>query len=104
MYCMIMYNVMDGFDWDRGNKTKNWAKHKVNTKECEELFFNRPVIIYRDIRHSRRENRFGILGKTNKQRLLCLIFTVRKEKIRVISARDQNKKERTKYEKREKTA
>lgn len=99
---MIMYNGMEGFNWDEGNKTKNWIEHKVTIKECEEIFFNRPTVEYKDVKHSLKENRFGILGKTDKGRKLHVIFTVRAGKIRVISARDQNKKERKYYETKEK--
>jgi uncharacterized protein len=93
-----MYNGMDGFDWDTGNRTKNRVKHGVSVQECEEVFFNSPTIIYKDIRHSFTEKRLGILGKSNSGRKLSIIFTERDHKIRVITARDQNKKERIKYE------
>lgn len=65
-------------------------------------FFNSPRITYKDIKHSLIEDRFGILGKTDDNRLLHITFTVRVNLIRVISARNMNKKERTKYEKKEK--
>lgn len=98
MYCTIMYNGMDGFDWDTGNRTKNWVRHRVSVQECEEVFFNSPTIIYQDIRHSFAEKRLGILGKSNSGRKLSIIFTERNNKVRVITARDQNNKERIKYE------
>lgn len=85
------------FDWDQGNIEKNWRKHQVNFKECEEAFVNQPTIIYLDTKHSTQEKRFIILGKTNRSRKLHIAFTIRKEKVRVISARDQNNKERQKY-------
>lgn len=93
-----MYNVMDGFNWDDWNKDKNWLKHKVAYRECEEVFFNSPRITYKDIKHSLLEERYGILGKTDNNKLLHITFTVRGNLIRVISARNMNKKERTKYE------
>jgi hypothetical protein len=94
--------VPASFDWDKGNIEKNWNKHKVSFKEAEELFFNKPLKIFRDIRHSIVEKRFQALGITDKNRELTIFFTIRNKKIRIISARDQNKKERRKYAKEEK--
>jgi len=90
-------NDLIGFDWDSGNRNKNWLKHKVIWRECEEVFFNNPLFIIPDVQHSQSEPRYTALGKTNRKRLLTIIFTVRNEKIRVISARDMHKKERKFY-------
>lgn len=87
------------FDWDGGNKYKNVKKHFVSNKESEELFFNKPVFFFKDNKHSKIEKRLLALGKTNDGRLLSIIFTMRKDKLRIISARDMNKKERGSYEK-----
>lgn len=88
------------FDWDGGNKHKNWEKHKVDYKECEEVFLNRPLKTYYDVRHSQVEERMVAFGITNKSRPLYIVFTVRNKKIRVISARDMSRKERRFYEKK----
>jgi len=89
-----------GFEWDKGNSQKNWIRHKVRDKECEEIFFNRPLFVNFDEKHSaKEEKRFQALGKTNRERKLFVVFTIRKNRIRVISARDQNKEERRQYEK-----
>ncbi|MEK7525959.1 MAG: BrnT family toxin [Patescibacteria group bacterium] len=86
------------FEWDKGNLNKNKLKHNVDWTECEEVFFNKPLIVGQDPSHSTEsENRYQALGKTNNQRLLFIAFTIRNEKIRVISARNQDKKERTIY-------
>lgn len=87
------------FIWDKGNLDKNWRKHKVKTKECEEIFFDENKKIAKDKLHSNGEKRLIILGKTKKHKLLYLVFTIRNKKIRVISARETNKKERKLYEK-----
>jgi len=87
------------FLWDEGNQQKNWLKHKVKTKECEEVFLDDQKKIAKDKFHSKSEPRFILLGKNKKMRLIYLIFTTRSKKIRVISARDINKKERKLYEK-----
>ena len=85
------------FDWDSGNIEKSWIKHKVSYKQTEEVFFNKPLRIFEDIRHSQKENRFIALGITNKNRKLYIVFTIRNQKIRIISARNQSKKERKLY-------
>ena len=65
--------------------------------ECEEVFFDENKVVLKDVLHSDREERFIILGKTKKQRLLFVVFTTRNDKIRVISARNVNQKERKLY-------
>jgi uncharacterized DUF497 family protein len=87
----------EGFDWDPGNVEKNWLAHQVTPQECEQLFFNRPLIAADDAKHSRTEKRFFVLGQTDEDRPLFIAFTVRKKRIRVISARDMNRKERKVY-------
>lgn len=87
---------LEGFEWDKGN-LKHIEKHNVNYRECEEAFLNKPLIVNGDETHSQTEERFRVYGKTNKSRLLCVIFMIRDNKIRVISARNQNKKERKEF-------
>ncbi|MBU4210490.1 BrnT family toxin [Patescibacteria group bacterium] len=96
---MDLLSKLEGFDWNRGNVKKNWIKHKVNAKEAEEVFFNKPLLVNFDQEHSKKEKRFRVLGRTNKKRRLFISFTLRKKKIRIISARDMSKKERINYEK-----
>lgn len=95
---MLLFNKISGFEWDKGNKDKNSEKHKVSNEECEEVFFDKNKKILKDILHSDKEERYIILGKTRRDRLLFLVFTVRKEKIRIISARDIKNKEKKFYE------
>jgi uncharacterized protein len=94
---MEMFSKFTGFEWDEANRNKNWEKHRVTWIECEEVFFNQPLYIMPDPIHSDAEERFYALGKTNGQQLLFLVFTRRKAKVRVISARDMHKKERKVY-------
>ena len=91
-----------GFQWDKHNIQKNWEKHKVSPSESEQAFFNTPLIVTADVKHSKKEERFYALGKTDLDRRLFLAFTIRRKLIRVISSRDMTKKERRIYEKREK--
>ena len=92
------FDHIDGFEWDEGNLLKNQEKHSVDYRECEEIFFNQPLVVQEDAKHSQAEKRFYALGKTNQGRKLFTAFTMRKNKIRIISARDQHKKERSFYE------
>ncbi|MCD6354494.1 MAG: BrnT family toxin, partial [Prolixibacteraceae bacterium] len=86
-----------GFEWDNGNSLKNWERHGVSQSECEQVFFNEPLIVFDDVKHSSNEKRWFLLGRTDTGRFLFLVFTVRKNLLRVISARYMNKKERKIY-------
>ena len=88
---------IEGFEWDEGN-LKHIKKHNVNYRECEEAFLNKPLIINEDETHSQAEERLRVYGQTDKRKLLFMIFTIRNNKIRVVSARDQNKKERKEFQ------
>ncbi|OGK15173.1 hypothetical protein A3H80_02905 [Candidatus Roizmanbacteria bacterium RIFCSPLOWO2_02_FULL_37_19] len=88
------------FIWDKGNIDKNLLKHTVTNEETEECFLDKEKVIYEDVFHSRSEERYILLGKTKWKRLLYIIFTMRNKKIRIISARDINKKEVYLYEKK----
>jgi len=92
----LLYNC-EGFDWDEGNSEKNWISHQVSQSECEQVFFNEPLIVADDIEHSQVEKRWFVLGKTDTERLLFIVLTIRSNLIRVISARDMNKKEKDVY-------
>ncbi len=87
------------FEWDGANQDKNWQKHKVNHSEAEEVFFDDRKKLYPDPIHSKNESRKIIIGKTKKDRVLFIVFTIRRQKVRVISARDLNKREEGLYEK-----
>ncbi len=100
---MLNFSRLKGFDWNKWNVDKNWIKHRVSYVECEEVFTNQPLKIFPDKQHSQKEKRFAALGGTNKKILLTVIFTVRNNKIRVISARRQSRKEKKVYEQKEET-
>lgn len=87
----------EGFQWDEGNTDKNWYLHQVTNSECEELFFNLPLIVAPDVRHTQTEKRYYALGRTDTNRWLFIAFTLRENLIRVISARDMTEKEAKKY-------
>lgn len=85
------------FEWNKGNVDKNLNKHGVKNEEAEEVFLNDPLV-YEDLKHSEFEKRYDCLGETDKGKKLFISFTLRSDKIRIISARLMNKKERKKYE------
>jgi hypothetical protein len=91
-----------GFQWDRGNSNKNLLKHNVQNWECEQVFFNKPLLVIGDPGHSVSEKRWAGFGKADSGRLLVVIFTKRGSLVRVISARDMNNKERKFYEENQK--
>ncbi len=86
-----------GFQWDEGNIQKNWLKHDVSQGECEEVFFRSPLLVMADEAHSKSEIRFYALGQTEAARGLFLVFAIRGDLIRIISARDMSRDERKEY-------
>jgi uncharacterized DUF497 family protein len=103
---MIDWTHITGFDWDAGNSRKSEEKHGVSQSEAEEIFFNQPLLLLQDAAHSQMETRSHALGKTDDGRLLHITFTLRHggTLIRVISARDMHRKERTVYAQAEEDA
>jgi uncharacterized DUF497 family protein len=97
---MIDWKIVRGFEWDAGNVRKSVEKHAVSQFEAEQVFFNQPMLVLADKKHSQKEERFHALGKTDSARLLHITFTLRfaNTVIRVISARDMHRKERAIYE------
>ncbi len=88
-----------GFQWDKGNSLKNWFKHGVTQGEAEEVFFNEPLLLFEDEKHSEHEDRILAFGRSNEEKFLVVAFTIRQNLIRIISARHMNRKERGVYEK-----
>ena len=93
-----LFEQFSGFQWDRGNIDKNLTKHNVENWECEQVFFNRPLLVLDDPKHSASEERWAAFGKTDSERFLVVIYTKRNNLIRIISARDMNKRERKFYD------
>lgn len=89
---------LEGFQWDAGNYLKSLVKHDVSIREAEEVFFNSPLILFADSKHSEREERMSCWGRTDTGRRLSLSFVVRNHKIRIITVRPMSRKERRAYE------
>lgn len=92
-----MLRACTGFEWDEGNSNKNRQKHGVSDSDCEQIFFNDPLLAYRDSHHSDAEPRLYALGRTDSDRRLFIAFTIRNQKIRVISARNMTHRELRRY-------
>lgn len=99
---MMNWVNITGFDWDAGNARKSAEKHGVTKAEAEQVFFNQPLLVLSDEKHSNEEQRYHALGKTDGGRSLHISFTLRSHNtlIRVISARDMHRKEKLIYEQR----
>jgi hypothetical protein len=97
MLIELYHEDIEGFDWDKANIKKNEIKHKVYYRESEQVFFDKPIY-FKDEKHSKTEDRFYAIGETNRGRRLIIIFTKRGGKVRIISARNQSKKEKKLYE------
>jgi uncharacterized protein len=96
---MIDLSAVVGFQWDDGNAHKSQYKHDVSPAEAEQVFFNQPLLLVEDVRHSSDESRFHAFGVTDGARTLHITFTLRVggSLIRVISARDMSLRERKWY-------
>ena len=86
-----------GFQWDEGNAEKNLVAHQVTRSEFEQVFFKRPMVIDECLQQQEREHRYYALGQTDAGRWLFVVFTIRDQLIRVISARDMSRRERRAY-------
>jgi uncharacterized DUF497 family protein len=91
-----------GFEWDDANVRKNWEQHRVTPEEAEDIFFHDPFVLHSDAAHSKLEKHYWALGNTGRERRLFVVFTIRKNLIRVISARDMSSHELEEYERHEK--
>ena len=90
-----------GFEWDDGNSEKNWLAHRVRRSECEEVLLNRPLIVVQGHLRDDSESRYVAMGETGAGRTLVVVFTIRGSLVRVISARDLSRRERSVYERGE---
>lgn len=96
---MKLFNKIVAFEWDSGNK-QHIAKHNVKSEEAEEVFYDDNCVNFKDLKHSGIEERYIIIGSTKKKKILYQVFTIRRDKIRIISSRNLNRKEVSLYEKK----
>ena len=86
------------FEWNLRKAALNLAKHKVSFEEAVTAFGDPLGQIIDDPRHSADEERFVLLGRSDRRRLLVVMFTEHGEAIRLISARRATPRERRRHE------
>ena len=76
------------YEWDENKAVKNLAKHGVSFAEAKTIFDDPMYVDFYDLDHSEDEERYLIVGESNRGRLLIVSYTERRESIRIISARE----------------
>lgn len=97
-----MYNIiMDTlkFEWDENKNRSNIEKHGVSFAEASTVFYDECAILFDDPEHSAAEERFLLIGISQKERLCIVSHCYRgaDEIIRIISARKATKTETQTY-------
>lgn len=87
------------FEWDENKNEINKVKHKVSFEEAQSAFYDDNAILINDPDHSEEEERYILLGYSNKAKLLVVCHCYRhfESVIRIISARKATKKETEQY-------
>jgi uncharacterized protein len=86
------------FDWDENKAASNLSKHGISFEEAKTVFNDPLYVDFYDPDHSGDEERYLIVGESNRRRLLITSYTERKESVRLISAREVTQTEREVYE------
>ena len=85
------------FEWDDKKKAQNLKKHKISFEEAATVWTDPLAFIAPDPEHSIEEEREWIIGESFKNRVLVVVYTMREETIRLISARPATKREIEQY-------
>ena len=86
----------DAFEWDDAKAAINWFRHGVRFETAREVFKDAFAIEWTDARHGDREERFITVGVVDNH-LLFVCYTLRAERVRIISARQAEPRERRRY-------
>jgi uncharacterized DUF497 family protein len=86
------------FEWDKNKAAKNLSKHGVSFEEAKTVFDDPLYVDFYDPDHSEKEERYLIVGESNRRRLLIVSYTEKEKAIRLISAREVTRSEREAYE------
>ena len=86
------------FEWDPQKAKTNISKHGISFEEAQSAFFDAESLTIPDPDHSTDEDRFILIGKSIRQKELVIVHTFRDDKIRIISARKANRRERQMYD------
>jgi len=86
------------FEWDENKAASNLSKHEVSFEEAKTVFDDPLYVEFYDPDHSEDEERYLIVGESNRGRLLIVSYTKRGDSVRLISAREVTRTEREAYE------
>jgi len=86
------------FEWDRKKAANNFRKHKVSFDEAVTVFYDPLSATFNDPEHSIGEERYITVGYSSTRRLLVVSYTARDDRIRIISTRRANTKEKRRHE------
>ena len=88
------------FKWDENKNSVNQKKHEISFDEAKTVFYDKEARIIDDPEHSEEEERFIILGLSEKANLLvvCHCYRVSETVIRIISARKATRNETKQYQ------
>jgi uncharacterized DUF497 family protein len=86
------------FEWNENKAASNLSKHEVSFEEAKTVFDDPLYVEFYDPDHSEDEERYLIVGESNRGRLLIVSYTKRGDSIRLISAREVTRTEREAYE------
>ncbi len=87
------------FEWDENKNTINKKKHNVSFEEAMTVFYDEEALLINDPEHSAEEERFILLGFSQKAKLLVVCHCCRNSEtvVRIISARKATKNESKQY-------
>lgn len=86
------------FEWDTEKAKANWKQHGVSFEEATTVLNDPLSVTIPDPDHSEHEERMLILGRSTMGNLLVVAHAERGHRIRLISARRANRRERRDYE------
>lgn len=86
------------FEWDKNKADKNIGKHRISFDEAKTIFDDPLYVDFYDVDHSAEEERYLIVGKSNRGKLLIVSYAERQDSVRIISAREVTRSEREAYE------
>ena len=86
------------FEWNKNKAVKNLSKHRVSFAEAKTVFDDPLYVDFYDPEHSESEERYLIVGESDRGRLLIVSYTERGDAVRLISAREVTRTEREAYE------
>lgn len=90
--------MLTGFEWDEAKAASNARKHRVTFEETVTAFDDPKAITLDDPEHSEHERRFVTIGCSSRGRLLVACHCDRLDRVRIISSRMANRRERSYYE------